>query len=108
MKPRFEVLGDQCGTAEDELKQILSSRFSALGCILRAYLVRVERKGFPDVDVALCLRVKSKTSESEVVASVSSIFASLFNSSEHLDLIFVSNEEETQFATRCAPFYVRH
>lgn len=54
--------------------------------------------------VALCLRARFGP-ERSLAESGGRIFASMFGSHEHLDIIFLTEVQEAELATVCKPFF---
>jgi len=95
--------GEQDGVPERELKSRLSKLFMHRGAVRRAYLAKV-RYGESSSGVALCLS-SDLDSAGETVENVASIFAEMFGTHEHLDILFLSNEQEAELSSRCAAFF---
>lgn len=95
-------LGEQDGEVERDLKNRLSKLFSEDCEIERAYLARVSLDGA--ASVCLCLRRPSGDSE-QLARSVAIIFSDMFNRHQHLDIKFISAEQDTQLRSVCQPFY---
>ncbi|HXY99644.1 MAG TPA: enhanced serine sensitivity protein SseB C-terminal domain-containing protein [Stellaceae bacterium] len=103
---KFRFLGEQDGRPERMLKGKLSELFAFGGDIENAYLARVDFGNSVETSVALCLRTRSG-SQQEVVNYVGAAFSGLFNAKEHLDVIFLNEEEEAQLKRVCRPFFIR-
>jgi len=56
------------------------------------------------VGVALCVRNLLGT-ERDLVKQIGAIFAAVFHAREHLDIIFLNNEQESVLVNVCAPFF---
>jgi SseB protein C-terminal domain len=103
---KLRFLGEQEGHPEQMLKEKLTVLFDLGRKIDRAYLARVHFENRPGVSVTLCLRAHSDGQE-KILNSVSTVFSNLFNTKEHLDIIFISDEQETQLRGVCRPFYIK-
>ncbi len=102
-----KFLYEQDGIPERELKQLLCDMFAKEAGVQRAYLARV---GYDDPEpyiVALCLNVVPETDEPLLAKAVSRIFSSMFGTGQHLDIIFLSEEQEGQLMAVCRPFFER-
>ena len=103
-QPRF--LGEQEGEAEDDLKAALAKVLVKQPTIRAAYLARVSHGGDESsFDVALCLRTKSGDDDPSVVPAVASAFSSLFGEDEHLDIMFLSDDQLRDIKKVCRPFF---
>lgn len=99
-------LCEQEGPSERLLKAELMPILATEPSISRAYLARIRFDKRGAIGVALCLSGKP-TAENELVENVGKIFASLgFGRSEHLDIIFLSDEEEIRIGEVCKPFFL--
>jgi hypothetical protein len=102
--PKLRFLGEQGGVPERELKDRLVKFFQCDQTILRAYLARVAYSDVSPPVVGLCLHSEFGP-DREVVNKIGKIFASMFGSHEHLDIIFLDDKQEYELATVCSPFF---
>lgn len=104
---RIEFTGEQDLPPERELKKRFVELFDTLGTVERSYLARVDYgHGMPwatGVHVALCLRCASE--HERLRLEVGTIFAETFGSHEHLDIVFIDDEQEQRLRQVCLPFY---
>jgi hypothetical protein len=101
-----KFVGEQDGSPERDLKAQFIKLFREQSTIQRAYLARTDYGDATGVNVALC--VKSSTGEdTSLVSSVSAIFGEMFGSHEHLDVLFIRDDEEQQLRVVCTAFYER-
>jgi hypothetical protein len=100
--PSIQFLREQDGAPERLLKAQLAQLFLGRKAILRTYLAQFVAG--TSVGVALCLRT-STGPDADLVKDVGSVFARIFGSHEHLDILFLSEEQETLLITVCRPFY---
>ncbi len=112
-----QFVGEQDGPPERELKTKLSSSLRPMG-VRKAYLAVVsydERKGpqnssgdgAPALNVALCLSLQDATAEKrEIVERAGHDFAALFGPTEHMDVIFLTDQQEAALNKVCRPFYM--
>ncbi|HEY6254063.1 MAG TPA: hypothetical protein VI685_29265, partial [Candidatus Angelobacter sp.] len=75
------------------------------GCVQKAYLARVDFGPDSSPGVALCLKAED-ASHPRLVKEIGRVFASLFNSWQHLDIAFIKGRMEQQVSAVCAPFFV--
>jgi hypothetical protein len=102
--PRCEFLGEQDGPSERLLKEKLADFFGRDRSVSRAYLVRVAFGEGKNVSVVLGLRTQFGPDKG-MVEKVGAIFASVFNAKEHLDIMFLTDGQETQLVKVCRPFF---
>lgn len=103
---RVNFLREQDGLSERELKDHLSPIIRADQNLLRAYLARVTYGDSPAASVALCLRSTAGPSLS-VVENIEKVFGSMFGSHAHLDIIFISENQESELIRCCRSFFRR-
>jgi hypothetical protein len=101
---RVEFLGDQDGPSERALKTVLTTELSKFPQVERAYLARVGFAPDHQIGVALCLAPLASNAE-VIVQHVGEVFASQFSRDAHLDVIFVSDEQEADLRRVSNPFY---
>ena len=100
----LRFISEQDGAIERDLKTRLIALFCSDNVVTRAYLAAVDYGDLTTYSVALCLRTLSKT-DGTLVERIGSIFASIFSAEEHLDIIFLVNEQESQLLAVCRPFF---
>jgi hypothetical protein len=96
-------LGEQNGKPERELKSALTMQFKNLGCVDRAYLVRV-RYGGGGVSVALAIAGRPGYRDA-VVKGVQTVFSAQFVADQYVDVMFPSASVETALSAVCPPFF---
>jgi hypothetical protein len=101
-QPRF--VGEQDGPPERELKERLVEFFRRDQSVQIAYLARVVYGDQIAVGVALCLRTQFGPDRG-LAEKIGRIFASMFGSHEHLDMVFLTSEQEAALAKTCRPFF---
>jgi SseB protein C-terminal domain len=102
--PQIRFFGEQDGVPERELKSRLAEFFERDQSVRKAYLARVGYDEHSPVAVALCLRTQFGPDRG-VAEKVGKIFATMFGAHEHLDIMFLGNEEESELAKVCPPFF---
>jgi len=71
---------------------------------MSAYLARVDYGDPSECNVALC--IMSKIPEDiDLAEKAGRIFSEQFGTQEHLDIIFLRKEQETDLRQVCRPFY---
>ena len=97
-------VAEQDGTPERELKNKLVMLFNRAAWVNVAYLARVTYENAGPMHVALCVR--GQPGQNRVFGQrVGEIFASVFKSHEHIDVIWIAPEQEILLAKVCRPFY---
>jgi hypothetical protein len=98
----IRFLGEQDGPPERLLKQRLCAAFVFHQQLECAYLAQV---AYPDESgVALCLHC-ADGEDSQLAEVIGEVFASIFGAHEHLDVLFVSEDQEAALRRVCRPFY---
>jgi len=100
----IRFLGEQDGPPERLLKERLADFFRRDRSVSRAYLARVDFGEGKDASVVLGLRTQFGPDKG-MVEKVGTIFADVFNSKEHLDIMFLTDSQEAQLARACKPFF---
>ena len=103
--PRPRFIGEQDGPSERELKAAFVEFFRRDSNVHAAYLVRVAYGKEDPVNVVLCLRTQFGT-DPGLAEKIGRIFASMFGAHEHLDLLFLNDEQENAARKVASPFYV--
>ena len=103
---RSEVrfIAEQEGEIEQEFKRKLIDFFEDHQSVTKAYLAVVDYGTPATFTVALCLRTSSG-SEQSLVKSIGNVFSSIFSSAEHLDILFLDDDQEMRLMRVCRPFY---
>jgi hypothetical protein len=104
-QPHF--VGEQDGPPERELKERLVAFFHRDQSVQTAYLARAMYGEQGAVNVALCLRTQFGP-DGGLAEKVGRIFATMFGSHEHLDMVFLTPAQETALAKVCTPFFNRN
>ncbi len=103
---KLRFLGEQDGVPERLLKDNLVKLFEADERIWKAYLAEVDYGPGTPIGVTLCLRTVMGP-DSRLVKEVGTVFASLFQTRECLDILFIDGGQEVNLAPVCTPFYIR-
>jgi hypothetical protein len=102
--PKVTFVCEQDGAPERNLKQKFIPVFEERDYIHSAYLVKVTYANPNEINVALCIKME-KDDDSGLRKAIGDIFAAMFNQKEHLDTIFIGNEQEEEIKRVCRPFY---
>lgn len=97
-------LGEQDGPPERELKEQLAKLFLSSSTVKSAYLARIAYESQSTPGVALCLRTESAQDQT-LVENAGKIFASMFGTSEHMDIVFLDERQETELLKVCRAFF---
>ena len=104
MSNDIAILTEQDGESERDLKKQLAKMFKKSGKRLRAYLALVQYSAEQDIHVALLIR--SDSGEAEILLNqCQHIFRNMFSETNHLDIIFISDDLEQKIRNVCCPFY---
>jgi hypothetical protein len=100
-----EFLAEQDGVPERELKAGLR-RVLQDGSAKRAYLAVVRYSDDPACHVALCIVPGLNADVGSLVRQCHDVFASIFRTNVHLDIIPVNTTQEISLKQVCSPFFV--
>lgn len=100
-------LCEQDGNIEREMKRHWVNYFKSDVHVAVAYLAKVRYGDSPEQKVALCLSADG-TERRTLVERVSSDFRRLFKTTESLDIIFLSPEQQQRLLLVAKPFYQQH
>lgn len=101
---KISFIVEQDGIPERELKSELVALFNRAAWVRVAYLVRVTYEETGPTHVALCVR--GQLGQNRIFGQrVGEIFASIFGSHEHIDVIWITPEQEPALSKVCRPFY---
>jgi hypothetical protein len=100
VQPAVRFVGAQDGETERLLKNALIAELRDLPEVQRAYLAQV--KYADEVHVALCLAAPENRS---IVERMGSVFAGIFSREQHLDIMFIQPDLESELERVCPPFY---
>jgi hypothetical protein len=89
---------------ETELKTQLQVLLRSELTVRKAYLTRVRYANSKDALVALGLKGSREAKRDKLAAKVGRVFRKMFRSDQCLDIIFLSDKQESQVATLCAAF----
>jgi hypothetical protein len=103
IKNKIIFLGEQDGSPEQGFKNELIRMFLISGKCVRAYLGVMRYGNETNAHVALCL--KTNGNDENLLKNCANIFKSTFSSNEHLDILFLSDEQELVLREVCCPFY---
>jgi hypothetical protein len=99
---KVQFLGEQDGSPERVLKERLSAVFIFHRNLERAYLAQVRYAD--EHEVALCLRCTDNQKQ-KITEVIGEVFGLIFGSHEHLDIVFLGQNQELALRQVCCPFY---
>ena len=103
--PKVRFLGEQDGPSERTLKDKLTEFFRDENSVAKAYLVRADLGDEQGISVVLAL-VAEPRFEPHLVRGVGAIFGTQFNSKAHLDVMFLSQGQQSELEESCQAFFV--
>jgi SseB protein C-terminal domain len=103
----IQFLGEQDGQPERDLKVLLIDSLKREKQVQRAYLARISSGGHKQITVALCVWANADSDHSAIVKVVSDAFASVFHTSQFLDIMFLSDVQEAELRNCCSAFFNR-
>lgn len=102
----LHFIGEQDGDPERLLKENLSRVLSMYPEVAAAYLARVHFGNPGETSVCICLH-RQDGEDPRIIREFGRIFSSIFASSQHMDIIFLTATQETQIRSVCRAFYGR-
>lgn len=114
---QVHFVAEQDGAPERELKERLAATLRPLG-VRRAYLAVVAYADEkpprsvgvnhePATSVALCVTLQDGAAEKQdIVQRATADFSALFGQHQHMDIIFLTDQQELALARICRPFYL--
>jgi hypothetical protein len=102
--PRIEFIGEQAGPVEDDLKVKFRLVFAELPDILSAYLARLSYGEPASYSVGLCIR-SGVGVDHPLQKRLGQIFTDTFSRDQHLDILFIRDDQEEELKRVCRPFY---
>jgi len=102
--PATKFIGEQDGDSERDLKACFSELLRQEAMVQSAYLARGEHGDGTGVHVTLAIRRRGG-GDPTLISKLGKLFADMFGSHEHLDMMFVGEQEERELQSVCTPFY---
>lgn len=90
--------------SERRLKERFVELFRKQATVERAYLALADHGDGKRAHVTLAIR-SSSGDDLTLIRKLQSIFSSMFSSREHLDMMFIKEDQECQLQGVCNPFY---
>jgi hypothetical protein len=101
----LEFLYEQDGETERRLKGELIGLLRQNADVERAYLAKAVNDG--EETVMLCLATSADAPDLRLPPQIGKIFKTIFSAKDHLDVLFLSEDQEVQLIQVCKPFYIR-
>jgi hypothetical protein len=99
-----KFIGEQDGPSERDLKARFVEILREQRVVERAYLALADHGDGTGVHITLAIK-SSGVEDLSLVRKLQGIFSAMFNSHEHLDMMFIREDQEHQLREVCAPFY---
>jgi hypothetical protein len=99
----IRFLGEQDGAPEREFKEAVARLLGTNATVERGYLARVAYESSSNASVAVCLVARDP--QDELLQEIGSVFASMFGRDQHLDILFISRDQEQDLARVCSVFF---
>ena len=96
------MLGEPDGPGERRLKEALGVLLGLNQSAIRAYLLHDGRS------VRLGVLTHDGKPDEKLVEQLDNVFAALFNTTAHLDILFLSENKDAEIRRTLPPFYNRH
>jgi len=100
---QITFIGEQDG-AHERLKEAISVLLDLNAGVARAYLVRTRGNGTTP-GVMLGLVTHDRRENGALALQMDRVYGALFNTSAHLDVIFLDDAGDANIRRTCAPFY---
>jgi SseB protein C-terminal domain len=97
-------IGEQDGRSERDLKARFVEIFREQPVVEHAYLALGDHGDGTGVHVTLAIK-SSGGEDLSLVRKLQGVFSAMFNSHEHLDVMFIREDQQRQLREVCAPFY---
>ncbi len=101
---RTVFLGEQDGDVERAFKDAVANVLHVHDVACRAYLARVEYSAPGEFNVALCIGTELADT-ARLRGDLGEAFSRMFNQDEHLDIVFLTRENEDRLTAVCRAFY---
>lgn len=101
----INFVGQQDGDVERGFTTRVAHLLNQSGQGEVGYLCRVHYGDPNDISIAVCIATSGKPN-STTLDGIASIFRDMFGTHEHLDMLFVNEEQESRLRAVCKPFSV--
>ena len=106
-RDRIDILMEESGEPEDNLKKWLGWKFASNPAVERAYLVRAQHTAARTSSMVLLVIVQASKQDLRAVEEASSVFSGLFGAKEHLDMTIYDAAQAARIPKWVHPFYVK-
>jgi len=104
--PKIRFVGEQSGPVEDKLKMKFCEVLTQSQTVQSAYLARLSYGESPEYSVGLCIR-STVGIDQTLQKRLGQVFTETFRSDEHLDILFIRDEQDQELRKVCKAFYER-
>ncbi len=104
---KIVFIREQGGTPERDFKSTIIESLRENKNVLSAYLAQVDYGNSNDFNIALCVR-SNVSNNSKLQKIIGKKFSLMFNTQEHLDIIFIREDQEIELQKICRPFYEKN
>ncbi len=104
--PRIVFIGEQAGPVEDDLKAKFREILTSTPTVQSAYLARLSYGEESDYSVGLCIRSSVGINQG-LQKRLAQVFTGFFRPEEHLDILFIQDDQEADLRKVCKAFYER-
>ena len=101
---QIEFVGEQAGPVEDDLKTSFRQLFAKTPTVRSAYLARLSYGEPSGNSVGLCIR-STVGVDDPLQKRLGQIFTGMFRREEHIDILFIRDDQELELKKVCSPFY---
>jgi len=99
-----KFIAEQDGPPERDLKDRFVEHFRSEPMVERAYLVQVGHSDGTGIHVTLAIKCFGEENPS-LIPKLADIFSNMFGPHEHLDMMFIREDQEKRLRVVCEPFY---
>jgi hypothetical protein len=101
---RIQFVGEQAGPVEDDIKAKFREVLADTPTVRSAYLARLSYGEPTGYSVGLCIRSSGGLDHS-LQKRLVQIFTDTFSCDQHLDILFIREDQEQELQRVCRPFY---
>src|ERR1035437_311446 len=102
--PRIQFVGEQAGPVEDDIKAKFREVLASTSTVRSAFLARISYGEPTGYSVGLCIR-SSVGLDHSLQKRLAEVFTDTFSRDQHLDILFIREDQEQELQRVCRPFY---
>jgi hypothetical protein len=103
--PSIIFVGEKTGQIEDEIKGKFTEIFKKYDHVISAYLAILQYESKNALSVGLCINSALKDKNETIIKEIGNTFKQVFNRNVFMDILFLTEEKETELIKVCKPFY---